>query len=71
MWHNAHRMNYRLPKDAEIRARIDGRTKAELSHLAFDRDLQISDLLREAVRDLLRRQQRAHHHSKGMSYGKV
>lgn len=46
----------RLRKDEEIKARVDGRTKAELGQLAFHRGLDVSDILREAVRDLLVRQ---------------
>ena len=47
----------RIKKDAEIKARVDGRTKIELWRLAYARGLDVSDLLREAVRDLLARQQ--------------
>jgi hypothetical protein len=47
----------RIKKDAEIKARIDGRTKIELWQLAYSRGLDVSDLLREAVRDLLTKQQ--------------
>ena len=47
----------RIKKDAEIKARVDGRTKAELWRLAYSRGLDVSDLVREAVRDLLARQQ--------------
>lgn len=46
----------RIRKDEEIKARVDGRTKAELGQLAFMRGLDLSDILREAVRDLLGRQ---------------
>jgi antitoxin component of RelBE/YafQ-DinJ toxin-antitoxin module len=47
----------RVKKDAEIKARVDGRTKAELWRLAYSRGLDVSDLIREAVRDLLAKQQ--------------
>jgi hypothetical protein len=47
----------RIRKDAEIKARVDGRTKVELWSLAYARGLDVSDLLREAVRDLLAKQQ--------------
>lgn len=47
----------RVKKDAEIKARVDGRTKVELWQLAYSRGLDVSDLLREAVRDLLAKQQ--------------
>ena len=47
----------RIKKDAEIKARVDGRTKIELWRLAYSRGLDVSDLLREAVRDLLAKQQ--------------
>jgi hypothetical protein len=46
----------RVRKDEEIKARVDGRTKAELGQLAFIRGLDVSDLLRQAVRDLLSRE---------------
>ncbi len=45
----------RARKDQEIKARVDSRTKAELGQLAYIRDLDVSDLLREAVRELLQR----------------
>jgi hypothetical protein len=47
----------RIRKDAEIKARVDGRMKIELWSLAYARGLDVSDLLREAVRDLLAKQQ--------------
>jgi hypothetical protein len=47
----------RVKKDAEIKARVDGRTKLELWSLAYSRGLDVSDLIREAVRDLLAKQQ--------------
>lgn len=48
-------------KDAEIKARVDGHTKTELWRLAYARDLDESDLLREAVRDLFTKYQPAPH----------
>jgi hypothetical protein len=47
----------RIRKDAEIKARVDGRTKVELWRLAYARGLDVSDLVREAVRDLLAKEQ--------------
>lgn len=49
----------RVPKNKEIKARVDGRTKRELEEMAYRRDLQVSDLLREAVRDLLTSQRKS------------
>jgi hypothetical protein len=46
----------KIRKDVEIKARIDGRTKAELWRLASSRELDLSDIVREALRDLLRKQ---------------
>lgn len=46
----------RIKKDTEIKARVDGRTKAELWRMASLRELDVSDLIREAIRDLLRKQ---------------
>lgn len=48
----------RVRKDQEIKARVDGRTKRELEQLAYSRDLELSDVLREAVRDLLNAQRK-------------
>lgn len=48
----------RVRKDEEIKARVDGRTKAEVAQLAFTRGLDMSDLLREAIRELLTRNRR-------------
>ena len=47
----------RIRKDAEIKARVDDRTKVQLWSLAYARGLDVSDLVREAVRDLLAKQQ--------------
>jgi hypothetical protein len=46
----------KIRKSVEIKARVDERTKAELSRLADIRELDVSDVLREAVRDLLQKQ---------------
>ena len=43
-------------KNEAIKARVDGRTKAQLFQLAMARELDVSDLIREAVRELLNRQ---------------
>lgn len=43
----------RVTKDAEIKARVDARTKRDVEQLAYARDLDASDILREAVRMLL------------------
>ena len=47
----------RIRKDAEIKARVDGRMKIELWSLAYARGLDVSDLVREAIRDFLAKQQ--------------
>jgi antitoxin component of RelBE/YafQ-DinJ toxin-antitoxin module len=54
MWHNA---SMKIRKDQEIKARVDGRTKAELWEIAYRRGLDVSDLIREAVRDFIRKNQ--------------
>ena len=47
----------KVKKDKEIKARVDGRTKIELWSLAYARGLDVSDLVREAIRDLLAKEQ--------------
>jgi hypothetical protein len=47
----------RIRKDAEIKARVDGRMKIELWSLAYARGLDVSDLVREAIRELLAKEQ--------------
>lgn len=56
MRHNAAMI--KLRKVAVIKARVDKRTKSQLAALAVNRDLDISDLVREAVRELLARNQK-------------
>ena len=51
-----HNAPVKIRKTVEIKARVDERTKAELLRLASLRELDISDVLREAVRDLLQKQ---------------
>ena len=43
-------------KSEEVKARVDEVTKRLLTELALKRHLDISDVLREAIRDLLSRQ---------------
>ena len=50
----------KIPKNEEIKARVDGRTKAELSQLAYQRGLDLSDIIREALRLLLASQRGGH-----------
>lgn len=46
----------KIRKTVEVKARIDGRTKAELARLADQRELDLSDILREAIRELLEKE---------------
>lgn len=46
-------------KDEEIKARVDGSTKAALWQMALSRHLDLSDLVREALRDFIRKNQQA------------
>jgi antitoxin component of RelBE/YafQ-DinJ toxin-antitoxin module len=43
----------KVKKDREIKARVDSGTKAALWQLAYLHGLDVSDLIREAIRDLL------------------
>jgi predicted transcriptional regulator len=43
-------------KDSNLKVRVEGATKAELWQLALNRHLDVSDLVREALRDWLARQ---------------
>lgn len=47
----------KIKKNEEIKARVDGSTKAALWQLAMTRDLDLSDLVREALRDFIRKNQ--------------
>lgn len=50
MYHN---VPVKLKKNEEIKARVDGNTKSELWQLALKRQLDMSDVIREALRDYL------------------
>lgn len=45
----------KIRKNVEIKARVDGRTKAEIARIADRREVDVSDILREAIRDLLKK----------------
>lgn len=47
----------KLKKDEEIKARVDGRTKEALGVLADSRHLDMSDIIREALRDFISKHQ--------------
>ena len=44
-----------MRKEAEIKARVDLKTKASLCQVAAARELDLSDIVREALRDFLRK----------------
>lgn len=46
-------------KNEEIKARIDGATKTALWAAATERQLDVSDLIREAIRDFLNKNKQA------------
>jgi post-segregation antitoxin (ccd killing protein) len=46
----------RTKRDTEIKARVDAQTKLHLGQLAYVRGLDVSDLVREAIRDLFAKQ---------------
>ena len=46
----------KIRKNTEVKARVDGRTKAELARIADEREVDVSDILREAIRDLLHKE---------------